>query len=60
MIDDRVSEAVEQHKLKMDWLKTHTPGAAQQRNTETNCDPEISTEKESDLKAFSSVKRHWE
>jgi len=25
MIDERVDEAVEQHKLKVDWMKQHTP-----------------------------------
>ena len=60
MIDDRVDEAVEQHKLKMDWLKTHTPGAPLFTNTDKDSSHEDLTVKGSDFKASSSVKRNCE
>ena len=56
MIDERVDEAVKQHKLKMDWLKAHTPSSTESQQSEA----EDVTAKESDINACSTVKRHWE
>lgn len=53
MIDERVDEAVAQHKLKMDWLKVRTPSEESSPIQETSA-------KSNEVNAFNAVKRHWE